>query len=193
MATLFSFCFIVEWFYTNICFVNYYFKYKYNSNYTPSILRVVLFILFPLFVGVFLKFTLCIILSLVWHIFPYITSEKSSFFPSPRYSWIAFLVARSARSWARCLFGVTVIPVSCMIECWFQENSVSQSTHWTISQKSHEHAIVIMEAFPVNIHCLIIISSISRYTVISSPHTAFFSVYTTLGCSIFPLCWGFVA
>lgn len=46
---------------------------------------------------------------------------------------------------ARSRRGETVMPVSAMILLLFHEKSVEKSTPWTISQKSHEHAIVIID------------------------------------------------
>lgn len=121
------------------------------------------------------------------------TSLKSSFLPSSKYSWSAFLVAKSANTCARWRRGETVIPVSRMMVDWFQEKTVPKSTPWTISQKSHEHAIVIMDALPVKDHSFIVSPSSTIKISISSPQTRLCSTYRRVGFCISLICWGFVA
>lgn len=121
------------------------------------------------------------------------TSLKSSLLPSCKYSWSAFLVAKSAKTCALWRRGETVMCVSRIMVAWFQEKRVSISTPWTISQKSHEQAIVIIEAFPVKDHSLIFLSCIMRKTSISSPQTRLCSIYLMVGFEISLMCWGFVA
>lgn len=121
------------------------------------------------------------------------TSLKSSFLPSPRYWWSAFLVAKSANIWARWRLGETVIPVSRIKVSWFHEKSVSKSTHWTMSQKSPEQAIVIIDALPMKDHSFIFSPSNTIKISISSPQTRLCSVYLIVGFEISLMCCGFVA